>query len=631
MLTPSQIARAVTASRDEFADIILRAQREADIPLKDRLFLAAITQAADDAQAFQDAVTRASQDGWLDALIVELILSDRENGELREDRLSTTNDAALQAIVNTAQGLFHPAVAYRGLMNNSRWTGSVVVDGALTGTGLLIAPHLFLTAWHVVATLFRRDLGGYAPIKDATGRLWIDFDVVALPRSQGLAYHPARQVRPHRNWCPMFRPCHDVELQNTLPADRGELDGKWDFAIIRLAEPIGLERSWAPMDARIPVPRARTRVTIFQYANGAAQRYHDHEIVEAGAADREFVPRLRFLHSVNANHGASGGPCLDQDFNLFGVHQGVWQNGGGNGGAVNRGVPTMAICKTINDDPNKLPPLDPTEAPIWTLGDAYPDERFRNHLVLGCGSFLTDLWAAALPGGARVVSVQGYPGSGKTWRARAAEVVLPVANHLKLPLDAPVDVARSAEEFARHLCSRAGSELPTLPAAEKTDSTRSNWYKDVLVPAIIARLDAARQGRLAWVILRDLNSCRVFGEGTSQVLYLLYQQALTNPWLRFLLDGMEGNLAEDLRLAAKIHSVSAISRSDVLQYLRQRVVQVGLDPGALGLPARARGLHQDYLELWNDPARRPTAAQNLAVRVALAIKDYLDAAESQED
>lgn len=619
MFTPAEIAAAVTASRDEFANVFLRAQKEADIPLADRLKFNAVTLLADDRQAFTEAATHACNNGWDAALVDELIESDCESGVLRVGRMAAlVNNANLQAIHNTAQGVNHPHAVARGLTNGSRWTGNVLIDLAPVGTGVLIAPHLFLTAWHVVAPLFRMVNGQHEPIADATGRLRIDFDAVALPRLQGQTFRPARQVRPHPNWCPMFRACHIVEQNHRLPANLQELEGKWDFAIIRLAEPVGIERNWAALDGRIPVPRAKDKIYVFQYPNGPLQRYHDHEIVAATTANQLAVPKLRFLHTVNANPGSSGGPCFDKDFELFGLHQGVWQNSANPADVVNRGVPINRICETIDAETNKLPPLEPSEAPVWSLGDTN-----QNAAVIGCDAFLTDLWSSALPGGNRVVNITGETGAGKTIRLLVAEMLLTEANHLKVVVDAPSAVVKTPVEFAQHLCKLAGAMLPTLTPPDQVNSTLPLWRKDILVPAIVSALQTARRDRLTWLLFKDLNRCTTFGEGTSEVLYLLYQQVLTNPWLRFILDGMQGNVAEDVKRAMTFHGISAISEAEVLTYLRRRIVELQLDPETLGLPGRARGLHRDYMMHWNDPMKRAGAAKELAFRVGMTIKDDL--------
>ena len=243
--------------------------------------------------------------------------------------------------------------------------------------------------------------------------------------------------------------------------------------------------------------------------------------------------------------------------------------------------------------------------------------------VIGCDQFLADVLAASLPGERRVVYIDGEPGTGKTHRIRAAGFVLPETNHLKVPIDAPSAVTAGAEEFARHLCRLAGATLPPLAAPVQGDSTLPAWRKDVLLPMVVRALQDARGGRLVWVLLRDLNRCPAFGDGTSDLLYLLYQQVLTNPWLRFILDGMAGTISVDVSRMTTVHTIPMISEPDIGTYLRRRAVELGLDPDGLGLPAWARGLHRDYLQHWNDPGKRAGAAGDLVYRVGLVVGDFL--------
>ncbi len=620
MTIPEQIAAAVTASRGEFGDIFLRAQKEAGIPLNERFHFDAITQAGDDRQAFLQAAQYAYDNGWDEALVEEIIESDCETGILRTVRLDTSStDVNLQAIPNIVRGLANPVQAIRGITNAMRWTGNVMVDGAPSGTGVLIAEHLFLTAWHVVGKLFRKKSGQYSPAADATERLRVVFDAVSLPGRGGQRLRQGRPVLPHRNWCPLFRTCHEDERRNSLPANLTELDGMWDFAIIRLAEAIGVERNWASLDVRIPVPRATGMLYVFQYPIGPLQRFDVHEVVAATADNQAAVPRLRFLHTVGTNPGSSGGPCFDRDFELCGLHQGEWKNSLAPTNRVNRGVPMSRICEAINSEPNNLPPLDVTERPVWSLG-----ETAESAPVIGCDLFRADIVAAALPGGNRVINISGDPGSGKTLRLLVAELILTERNHLKVVIDTPSAAVLSAEDFGRHLCRLAGESLPQLTPPDQVNSTVALWRKDILVPAIVSVLQTARRGRTTWILVKDLNRCANFGEGTSEVLYSLYLQVLTNPWLRFVLDGMQGNVAEDLKRVTTYHLVPQFSLNDILTYLRRRTVEVELDPDTLGLPGCALGLHRRYMQNQNEPAKRGSSVKELVVSVIEAINDFLE-------
>lgn len=627
MFTAAQIAAAVTATRGEFADLFLRAQKLANIPFGGRTQFNAVGTDADDRTSFRQAAALAVENGWDRQLVDELIESDREDGTLRQARAAA--NASLQAITNRIQGLQNSAVASRGLDNASRWTGNVVIDLQPAGSGVLFAPHLFLTAWHVVEPLFTKAGGQYRAKAGSAGRIRIAFDGVLGADGTVRPSRQRREVEVHKEWCPLFRPCHALELNHLLPPNLAALDGMWDFAVIRLAVPIGLERNHAKLNGQAPVPRAGGTIHVVQYPSGPVQWWHSDSIVAAANGQQQYVPSLRFLHSVNTTPGSSGGPCFDMDFELFGMHQGVWTNGPAGAGATNRGVPIGRIWETL--EKAQLPALDPAEAPVWSLGSERDEAA-----VIGCDTFLGELWAAALPGGNRILHITNTSGpddnnrgGGKTTRALVAEQALPAADHLKVAVDAPDAVKRPVDEFARLLCEKAGTTLPPHAALADVHSTQAVWIKDHLLPAVVDGLGKARGTRLVWVILKNLDHCAVYGDGTSDLLYELYQQVLTAPWLRVILDGMSGNYAEALKPLTTYHIVPgaagapAVSQADIRTYLQRRTVQLQLTVGVPELTVQARRLHRDYLLEWNDKGLRATATANLVRRVAETVSDYL--------
>src|SRR5262249_8203303 len=140
------------------------------------------------------------------------------------------------------------------------------------GTGVLVGPHLVLTAWHVVRDLFVPNGGNWQPDPGAAARVRVEFDAFLFKRRQSLVAQQPLSVPAHAAWCPFFRPCHAEELKQRLPLNLLELEGLWDFALIRLANPVGLDRRWAAIDPRVSVPRPSDIIYIFQHPAGAAQK-----------------------------------------------------------------------------------------------------------------------------------------------------------------------------------------------------------------------------------------------------------------------------------------------------------------------------------------------------------------------
>jgi Trypsin-like peptidase domain len=609
------IVAAVRATRAEFGDAFLRAQAGVRVENR-RPFegVAAVAPAGDERAAFREAVHFAEQGGWVADLVDELIASDLETGALRTARVrEVKGDAFLQAITDVDRGLANPQPLVRGLTNGMTWTGKIVIEGEARGTGVLVKPHLVLTAWHVVKDLFRQSNGQWQADPAAGPKLQVVFDDLLVRRRSSLVARPPLQVAAHADWCPLFGPCHSAELNHSFPDDLVQLEGYWDFALIRLAVAVGLDRGHAVCNPLVTVPRPGGTVYVFQHPNGAPQRVDNHQVFPPDEKLRTAVPRLRFLHTANANPGSSGGPCFDRDFMLCGLHQGEWKKDDAQR-VVNRGIPLARIWEYVSSQPAGLPLLDPQDCLIASLGPGGADAP-----VIGCDTFLGHLWATALTGRASVLVIDGAEKSGKSFRLRVADAVLAESNHLKVPINAPQLTALSAEEFAARLCRLAGGELPQLLPREEAETTAAAWLKGELVPKVVAALNDARRGRLVWLMITDLNRCDAYGSFTSEFLYLLYEQVLTNDWLRVVLDGMKGDIPATLRQVTIRHDVPAVTEAEIRTYLQRRLTELGVTGiDSQALAAAVPLLHQIYLITNRDVAIRglASAAQDVVHRIA---------------
>ena len=367
--------------------------------------MAAAAGAADDRSAFRAAAADAVADGWADALTDELIASDRETGALEQARRAGRDDGSeLQAILDVDRGFEHPELLVRGVSRGARWTCKVVVNGTDRGTGVLVQPHLVLTAWHVVKELFQKVNGQWTPTPAVNPPLEAVFDDRLIHQGVGVgAGTPVRvKAHPTKDWCPLFAACHADELAGRFPPDLAALTGAWDFAVVRLAVPVGLARGHAVCNPLVPVPAAPQPVYVFQHPGTGTPLQADRSSVFAAPAPlRAAVPHLRFLHTANTAPGSSGGPVFDRDFLLCGLHQGTWKDAEP-GRRVNRGIPLTRICDFLKAAPAGLPPLDPDEHPVSALGPAAADPP-----VVGCDRFQADLWAVAQTGRAAVLVVTG--------------------------------------------------------------------------------------------------------------------------------------------------------------------------------------------------------------------------------
>ncbi len=603
MLTTSEIVAALKTSRAEFARLFLQAQ--ADIPAERREAFEAVGRDANDRNAFLIAVLSAQKNGWLENLLDLVVSSGLEDGRIMDHLVrlrAGQGDAELQAMVNSVSAFQHPHVILRGVADGIRWTAKVTT-GNSTGTGVLVGPNLVLTAWHVVKSLFQPELDAsghvvYRPdLAAGRERLRFQFDEFLARVRRGKNLRPFRtvQVEPAADWYVAHSECHEEELAQRLPANKPDLDGYWDYCLIRVKSAPGMERRWAALDARAVVPAPDDRIIVFQHPAGQPMRV-DQNVV-ARPCDYGIDPAtslLRFIHRANALSGSSGGPCFDGSFSLFGLHQGTWQRPapGADSPALNRGVPLVAILEDIKKH-GGLPTPAHDEVPTWELGPA------NNHApVLGHENFQGVVWRAALRGRPRIIVLEGSPGTGKTFMVRVLGAMLADRQHLKLTLSAEAVGKQSALSLASTILNAAGvvevgagnqgmgAEAGLLSGANLFDSTASAWRRDEVVRRIVEGLDARRAGRLVWLSLTDLNAFEVQGLDARDLLLLIYEQTLSVDWLRIVLDGFRGNLPVGLREVVEVYTTSApgsgaplINEGDVATFLRRlnAAAELGMD------------------------------------------------------
>jgi Trypsin-like peptidase domain len=613
VLTVNEIAKAITATRDAFSVLFLQAQ--IGIEVEDRVGFEAVTHSADDKEAFAEALTHAQLKGWMDTLIDAIIAAGLEDGHLADEVRKSGGDAELQAMVNSFANFMQPYIVSKGIDSGMRWTGKIVIDNMAQGTGILIANNRVLTAWHVVKSLFVLGANNsYEPVQNIGNRLEVIFDdfLQKVGRGQSLKGRGTRRVIAHADWCVAYSNCHQEELASRLPANLSTLDGYWDYAVIRLAEPVGFERGWATLNSKATVPKAQEKVVLIQHPTGQTMRLDIADIAAADAPQQTAIPRLRFLHYGNALNGSSGGPCFDKSFALFGFHQGQWS---GAAQATNRGIPIARVIEHINTKYGGLQQSEPKESLIWKLGlDG------QNAPVIGCDEFQQLVLQSAVSGKPRLFTIAGNSGSGKTFHTKVLSAMLPDAGHLKIKLNSEAISKMDAPELARVICTGAGAKAPDLSPPSEIHSTTATWLKEEVVNKIVERLDEVRNGRLVWISILELDAFDLEGENASQMLLLLYEQLLATDWLRIVLDGMKGDIPASLRDILYRHRVREITREQIEIYLRRLSTFLDLDLGA--------GIQTDGLRLFRKYedallAKSEEAAELLATEVMETAHTYM--------
>lgn len=635
MLTNSEIAAVLTTSRDEFARLFLQAQ--GGVQMEMRVEFEAIARGQpDDRSAFAAALTFAEGQGWLDLLSEEIVRSGLESGELAKammEEAARDNDAQLQAMVDEINGFDQPALVARGVADALRQTAKVMIDNKFMGTGCLIGPNLVLTAWHVVRKMFLPSKANgkttWYPDADAAPRLRLVFDdfLALWRRDKALRPMTPIVVPAAQNWCVTFSCCHELELKNRLPSDCNDLQGFWDYVVLRVSKAPGLERGWIRIDSRALVPKAAEAIILFQNPAGQPTRSSRHEIAKPedyGA--REPLASTRFVHLANSVGGSSGGPCFDKTFSLFGFHQGVWDrrpSGNANIARVtNRGVPITNVDKHIKETLTQLPPPEPQEVPLWHLGavDQYMP-------VLGREIFQSLVWRSAMTGAPKVVVISGQPGSGRTFLTRVLAHMLPDAQHFKIMLDSEIVAKGNALALARAIMTGAGAAISQLDNPDPVDSTNAVWRKDTLMLETTAALERVRGNRMLWIVFRNLNRVEIQGTDTRDFLQLLYEQVVAVEWLRIVLDGFQGDLPGVVRERSDFFNTQNggdIGRADITAYFARLATMFQQPPDSALTGAWARYLDDGFRRsLTSDPGSALTRLAAETIRMGQAFIDQV--------
>ena len=576
MLSIQEIAEAIRATRVDFGIAFMQAQVAAGIPDAARNRFEAIATSPDNKEAFQQALLHAQQKTWFNDLIDAILANRLDDGRIATALANAAPGAPLQQMINAFAGFMPAHVAVRGLDQASRWTGKIVVtgpNGTSSGTGVLISNNRMLTAWHVVRELFDSDQNGELhAVENGGSRIEVIFDdfMQLIGRGSTLLGRGERRVKGHKNWCVFFSRCHQTELAAMLPDDLEELKGFWDYAIIRLAEPIGFERGWVNPDDRAVVPRPQDQVVLVQFPGGRQMRLAFNNIAAPPPPQQGAIPRLRFLHLLNALPGSSGGPCFDKTFTFFGFHQGAWE---GVDPLTNRGVPLTGVLEHLKTTYG-VTTLEPEESLVWKLGADKNDAP-----VIGCEEFQNRVLDSSILGSPRIFTIRGDKGRGKTFHANLISALLPDVTHLKIELSAQAIATKDAVELANIISTRAGAGTLQFASAAEVFSTVAVWLKDEVTRKLIEAIDRVRNDRMVWLTITDLNSFDLEGEHATALLMLIYEQVKTYPWLRIVLDGLKIDIPTGLNAFEYRHRVADLTQPQIETYLRRLSTFLGLDLG----------------------------------------------------
>lgn len=600
------LAQAITGSRQQFADAFKAAQSREGAVLEFEALASGIT---DNTGAYATAFSRAAGLGWLAPLCLECLKRKIVDGSFIAIAAAVSNDSALsrlQRIVDPDRGFSDPNILVDRLPKAVRQVCQIEIDGTPRGTGFLIRSDLVMTAHHVVRELLTED--GTAAIAGSTAKLRVRFGYArsvaagAVQLSEGVAYRVAER------WLVKTSPCTSEEYLDRLPEDPESLAGFWDYAIIQLADVPGPGREGLQV-ADVPVLRGH-RLGILQHPRASPVAW-DTSVVRGFLGSGGF----RIIHDVNTDEGSSGSPCVNDRFEVVGLHQAGMPDtpppaarrttAPRNGARHNRAIPMRRI---LSEWQLKDAPPSPVAVARQLTADT---ARIAAHPVFGRSRLQAWVWRSASDHGKgtitdRFLVVFGPKGSGKSFTIDVMRAMLPPAEHSILECRASdFNTMASALEFAaKYLVAPLGGDAGSLPRLVNANTSDNAWLNYQFIGDLLNVLDKARQDRMVWLVLDELDVAVLPDQGQlRKLLDLLYARVDTAPWLRIALlgiqgvpvpgtmplterdilgDGTEGALAADVadymmrRLAAKsIVLPEDYVRGQALNEIQRSIAQLG--------------------------------------------------------
>lgn len=226
---------------------------------------------------------------------------------------------------------------------------------AAGGTGFLVGPDTVLTCFHVLQAAIPRD--AFQTTVDAN-QVHIEFDAV-LDSETGEESQPV-SVGLAEDWILHFQP-HSASDTNDDGGGGFPAKNELDYALIRIAEPIGSKRGWIKLSQTDSLsndtPPKKRFLAILQHPGLREQ---------AAAFDSELVEfngnGTRLRYQINTEPGSSGSPCFDKNWNLVAMHHaGAYQRLSQD--RFNQGIPINSIVQDLlaaGFELNKLLPPEVT-------------------------------------------------------------------------------------------------------------------------------------------------------------------------------------------------------------------------------------------------------------------------------
>jgi hypothetical protein len=249
---------------------------------------------------------------------------------------------SLEAIVSPRLKAVNMGVWHEKMARIAAQICRIEFNGDAMGTGFLIGPDLILTNYHVLEPI----ISGRVAASQAACR----FDYKVL--SDGSRAEGVVAPLDEASWRIDVSPYSRAEFENDPDRELPTAD-ELDYALAKLARPVGHEPvgkspgPGAPSRGWIAVPTAAQTfevgqpLLIAQHPDGAPLKL----ALDTRGVIGVNANSTRVRYATNTEHGSSGAPCFDIDWNLVALHHmgdPAWK-----APKYNQGVPIGAIRKRL--------------------------------------------------------------------------------------------------------------------------------------------------------------------------------------------------------------------------------------------------------------------------------------------
>ena len=252
----------------------------------------------------------------------------------------STQAGAFERTINAAAGFADIAAFRRWLTLAEVRTARVLIGGVPIGTGFLVGERLLLTNWHVAQLAGDQGEAQFDFLRDLTGAEVSSGRRVAFAATWDVAHSPPLAT--------------SVELSEEGPPQSG-----WDFALVRLAQPVGAQ----PIGD--PAKGGETRGA-FQLDGGPYLFDPDEPLLIVGhpmagpmqlsysapAAISTTSKGARVRYTTNTEPGSSGSPVFNKEFRIVALHHAAKRDKdavrkGPFDGKYNQGIPMRLIVEEL--------------------------------------------------------------------------------------------------------------------------------------------------------------------------------------------------------------------------------------------------------------------------------------------